>query len=221
MIYNSIRLLLDLDSDTEIILTDSLDDLLDIDAGLALMNEQFNIDNNYNYQLLKKNVELAQQQIRVNKWSTAPSLTIAYQYSAKMNFGEGMDMTPPNTMNVGLSIPIFTSLSANSKIQNAKRTYQKQLNNLAETENNINLQYRQLCYDLQNAYSRYIDQKQAVEVNKRVFDNIALKFAQGYSSALEMTNASTTLINSQNSFVQAILEFVSAQIELEELLNNK
>jgi outer membrane protein TolC len=220
MIYNSLRLQLDLEPDVEIVLTDALEKLLDVDAGLAMMNQQFNLDNNYNYQLLKKNVELARQQIALNKWSLAPTVSLAYQYSAKHNFGEGMDMTPPNTMNIMLSVPIFSSLSNTKKIQSAKMSYQKQLNTLAETENSLQIQYRQLCYNLQNAHAKYVDQKQAVEVNKRVFDNIARKYEQGYSSALEMTNASTTLINSQSAYVQAILEFVNAQIELDNLLNN-
>lgn len=220
MLYNSLRLQLDLEPDVEIVLTDSLDQLLDVDAGLAIMNQQFNVDNNFNYQLLKKNVELARQQVALNKWSLAPTVSLAYQYSAKHNFGEGMDMTPPNTMNIMLSVPIFSSLSTTKKIQSAKMSYQKQLNTLAETENSLQIQYRQLCYNLQNAHAKYVDQKQAVEVNKRVFDNIARKYEQGYSSALEMTNASTTLINSQSAYVQAILEFVNAQIELDNLLNN-
>jgi outer membrane protein TolC len=220
MLYNSLKVQLNLNPATEIELTDSLDDLLSIDAGLAMMNQQFNLDNNYNYQLLKKNVELARQQVALNKWSLAPTVSLAYQYSAKVNFGDGMDMTPPNTMNIMMSIPIFSSLSNAKKIQSAKMSYQKQLNTLEETENNLQIQYRQLCYNLQNAHERYVDQKQAVEVNQRVFDNIARKYEQGYSSALEMTNASTTLITSQSSYVQAILEFVNAQIELEKLLNN-
>ena len=220
MLYNSLRLQLDLDPDAEIVLTDTLEQLLDIDAGLAMMNQQFNLDNNYNYQLLKKNVELARQQVSLNRWSLAPTVSLAYQFSAKHNFGEGMDMTPPNTMNVMVSVPIFSSLSNTKKIQSAKMSYQKQLNTLAETENSLQIQYRQLCYNLQNAHAKYVDQKQAVEVNKRVFDNIARKYEQGYSSALEMTNASTTLITSQSSYVQAILEFVNAQVELEKLLNN-
>ena len=220
MIYNSLRLQLDLEPEVDIVLTDSLEKLLDVDAGLAMMNQQFNLDNNYNYQLLKKNVELARQQVALNKWSLAPTVSLAYQYSAKHNFGDGMDMTPPNTMNVMVSVPIFSSLSNTKKIQSAKMSYQKQLNTLAETENSLQIQYRQLCYNLQNAHAKYVDQKQAVEVNKRVFDNIARKYEQGYSSALEMTNASTTLINSQSAYVQAILEFVNAQIELDNLLNN-
>ena len=220
MLYNSLRLQLDLDPDAEIVLTDTIENLLDMDAGLAMMNEQFNLDNNYNYQLLKKNVELARRQVALNKWSLAPTVSLAYQYSAKHNFGEGMDMTPPNTMNVMVSVPIFSSLSNTKKIQSAKMSYQKQLNTLAETENSLQIQYRQLCYNLQNAHAKYIDQKQAVEVNKRVFDNISRKYEQGYSSALEMTNASTTLITSQSSYVQAVLGFVNAQIELEKLLNN-
>jgi len=220
MLFNSLKVLLDLEPDVMIELTDALDALLDVDAGLAVMNRQFNIENNYNYQLLMQNVELARKQVALNRWSVAPTVSLAYQYSAKVNFGEGMDMTPPNTMNIMVSVPIFSSLSNAKKIQSAKMSYQKQLNTLAETENNLQIQYRQLCFNLQNAYARYIDQKQAVEINKRVFDNIALKYEQGYSSALEMTNASTTLINSQSSYVQAILEFVNAQVELENLLNN-
>lgn len=220
MLFNSLKVLLDLEPDLMIELTDALDALLDVDAGLAVMNQQFNIENNYNYQLLMQNVELARKQVALNRWSVAPTVSLAYQYSAKVNFGEGMDMTPPNTMNIMVSVPIFSSLSNAKKIQSAKMSYQKQLNTLAETENNLQIQYRQLCFNLQNAYARYIDQKQAVEINKRVFDNIALKYEQGYSSALEMTNASTTLINSQSSYVQAILEFVNAQVELENLLNN-
>lgn len=220
MLFNSLKVLLDLEPDVMIELTDALDALLDVDAGLAVMNRQFNIENNYNYQLLMQNVELARKQVALNRWSVAPTVSLAYQYSAKVNFGEGMDMTPPNTMNIMVSVPIFSSLSNAKKIQSAKMSYQKQLNTLAETENNLQIQYRQLCFNLQNAYARYIDQKQAVEINKRVFDNIALKYEQGYSSALEMTNASTTLINSQSSYVQAILEFVNAQVELEKLLNN-
>jgi len=220
MLFNSLKVLLDLEPDVMIELTDALDALLDVDAGLAVMNRQFNIENNYNYQLLMQNVELARKQVALNRWSVAPNVSLAYQYSAKVNFGEGMDMTPPNTMNIMVSVPIFSSLSNAKKIQSAKMSYQKQLNTLAETENNLQIQYRQLCFNLQNAYARYIDQKQAVEINKRVFDNIALKYEQGYSSALEMTNASTTLINSQSSYVQAILEFVNAQVELENLLNN-
>lgn len=220
MLFNSLKVLLDLEPDLMIELTDALDALLDVDAGLAVMNRQFNIENNYNYQLLMQNVELARKQVALNRWSVAPTVSLAYQYSAKVNFGEGMDMTPPNTMNIMVSVPIFSSLSNAKKIQSAKMSYQKQLNTLAETENNLQIQYRQLCFNLQNAYARYIDQKQAVEINKRVFDNIALKYEQGYSSALEMTNASTTLINSQSSYVQAILEFVNAQVELENLLNN-
>ena len=220
MVYNSLRIQLDLDSSVQIELTDSLDDLLDIDAALAMMNQQFNLDNNYNYQLLKKNVELAKKQISLNRWSLAPTVSLAYQYSAKHNFGEGMDMTPPNTMNIMVNVPLFSSLSNAKKIKSAQLSYQKQLNTLAETENSLEVQYRQLCYNLQNAHERYLNQKQAVEVNKRVFDNIARKYEQGYSSALEMTNTSTTLINSQSSYVQAVLEFVNAEIELDKLLNN-
>ncbi|MBR6083650.1 MAG: TolC family protein, partial [Salinivirgaceae bacterium] len=45
------------------------------------------------------------------------------------------------------------------------------------------------------------------------------KYEQGVASSLEVTNAGTNLISAQSSYVQALMELVTAQIELEKLLN--
>ena len=219
MIFNALRLQLNLSPDSEIVLTDELDALIDTDLSMALLNEQFNIDNNYDYQLLKKNVDMAKKQLSMTQWSIAPTIRIAYQYSAKKTFGEGMNMTPPNTMNIGVSVPLFTSLQTAKKIKSAKLSYQKSMNSLADTENSLQVQYRQYCYDLKSAYEKYLNHEKNLEVNKRVFANMAAKYQQGYSSVLEMTNANTTLIGAQSSYVQSILELINAEIELNTLLN--
>jgi outer membrane protein TolC len=39
------------------------------------------------------------------------------------------------------------------------------------------------------------------------------------SSSLDVTNSATNLLTAQSTYVQAILEYVNAQIELEKLLN--
>lgn len=221
MVYNSMRLQLGVGVDTEIILTQGINDLLNADETIALLGEDFILDNNYSYQLLKENTQLSKKQLSAQKWSAGPQLSAYYQYSAKSYFGkdEGMNMTPPNMVGVSVSLPIFGSLSKTKAIQAAKFDYEKQLNTLADTEDALRVQHRQLCFNLSTAYETFDTQKKNIDVTQRVFDNISNKYEVGAAASLDLTNAGTNLINAQSSYVQALMELVNAQIALEQLLN--
>lgn len=221
MVYNSMRLQLGVGVDTEIVLTQGINDLLNADETIALLGEDFILDNNYSYQLLKENTQLSKKQLSAQKWSAGPQLSAYYQYSAKSYFGkdEGMNMTPPNMVGVSVSLPIFGSLSKTKAIQAAKFDYEKQLNTLADTEDALRVQHRQLCFNLSTAYETFDTQKKNIDVTQRVFDNISNKYEVGAAASLDLTNAGTNLINAQSSYVQALMELVNAQIALEQLLN--
>ena len=222
MTYNSLRLLLDVDVATEIELTDSLDKLMAIDDYLTLVSEDFDMERNYTWQLANKNTELSKKQLLATKMAVAPSLTAYHQYSYKEYLSKDanvMNMTPPNMVGATLSVPIFTSLQQTKKVEAAKLTYEKQLNTMHDTEQQLQVQHSQLCYNLSTAFDSYNTQRQNLEVTQRVFDNISQRYEQGYSSAMDLTNTGTTLINAQSAYVQSIMEFLNAQIALEKLLN--
>ncbi|MBO7321035.1 MAG: TolC family protein, partial [Bacteroidales bacterium] len=142
------------------------------------------------------------------------------QYTGKKNFGEArFNMTIPHTIGISIAVPIFSSGQRFKALQGAKLEYQKQQNTLADTEMSLKIQHRQLKYNLTSAMERLETQKKNVEVSQRVFDNISLKYEHGYSSSMDVTTSGTNLIAAQSSYVQALLEFVNAQIELEKLLN--
>lgn len=223
MVYNSMRLQLGIGVDTEIQLSQNIDDLVNVETALNLLGEDFVLDNNYNYQLLKQNTELLKKQVHAQEWAYGPTVSLAYQYSYKTYFGEeaGFNMTPPNTIAATVSLPIFSSGKNLQSVRAAKIDYKKQLNTLTDTEESLRIQHRQLCYNLSSTYETYETQKKNMEVVQRVLANISNKYTHGVASSLEVTNASTNFITAQNSYVQALLEFVNAQIELEQLLNKK
>jgi outer membrane protein TolC len=128
-------------------------------------------------------------------------------------------MTPPNSIGATLSIPIFSSGNRSAALKETKLKYEAQLNTLADTEESLNIQHRQLCYNLSSAYDSFEAQKKNVEVSQRVFDNITRKYEHGMASSMDVTDASTNVVTAQNSYVQSLLEVVSAQIDLEQLLN--
>lgn len=221
MIYNSLRLQLCLDEDVDIVLTQGIDDLLNLRTTSDLLAEDFDVDNNYDYRLLKESTELARRQIALTGWTNGPTMSIYHQYNARHNFSDEptFNMTPPNMIGAQINIPIFTFGKNLAAVKDAKLAYKKQLNTLADTELALNVQHSQLVYNLRNAIEKYEIQKQNVDVARRVFDNIARKYEFGVASSLDVTNSGTNLISAQSSYIQALLEIVGAQISLEQLLN--
>ena len=221
MIYNSMRLQMNVGFDKEIVLTQTLDDLMDVEHSLDLLYDDFILENNFSYQLALQSTELYRKQKNLAGWAYGPTLSAFYQYTGRKYFSDEMtmNMTPPNMIGLTLSIPIFSSGRNYTSFQKAKLDYQKQLNTLENTKMALNIQHRQLKYNLSSAYERYQTQVKNVEVSQAVFDNIGKKYEFGHASSLDVTNAATTLITAQSTYVQAALDYVTAQIELEKLLN--
>ena len=221
MIYNSMRLQMNIGFDKEIVLTQTLDELMDVERSLDLLYDDFILENNFSYQLALKSTDLYRQQKNLAGWAYGPTLSAFYQYTGRKYFSDEMtmNMTPPNMVGLTLSIPIFSSGKNLETFKKAKLEYQKQLNTLESTEMALKIQHRQLKYNLSSAYERYQTQLKNVEVSQKVFDNIGKKYEFGHASSLDVTNSATTLITAQSTYVQAALDYVTAQIELEKLLN--
>lgn len=221
VLYSSLRLLLGVSADEVIDLTDDLDNILNADEAMKLLSTELVLEDNYDYALSKKQAELAQKQVTLKAMEYVPTVTGFYQYSGKTYFGqaEGMNMTPPNTVGVTLSVPIWSSGVRAAGITEKKLAYQAAQNTLADTEDQLKVQDRQYRYDLVSAYDNYQIQKRNIDVTQRVFDNMAKKFEYGYASSLDVTNTSTNLISAQQNYIQALTSMVQAHVNLKNLLN--
>ncbi|MBQ5378678.1 MAG: TolC family protein [Paludibacteraceae bacterium] len=218
---NSLKVLLDVPVETELILTENIDEVLSPDRVMTLLSENFSVENNLNYQLLQKQVELANRNVHMAGWAYGPTVALAYSYTDQHYYGEGgMRMTPPNVIQVSVKMPLWSSGKRAAGVVEKKIAYEEAKNTLSETTDNLAIQYRQLCFDLTNAYETYLNEKDNIEVAKRVFASATNKYKYGASSNMELTNASNDLINAQSSYVQAMLTLVNAQVELEIFLNN-
>lgn len=217
---NSLRVLLGVPAETEIQLTQSLEDLLSAEQMLQLLGTNFDLHDNLNYQMLEKNVEIAKKNVTMASVAYVPTLSAYYQYNYRKDIGEGgFSMSPPNTVGVSLSMPLFTSGKNGAAIKEKLILLDEARNTLAETTDQLGIQYKQLRFNLNNAYETYMNEKDNIEVTQRVFDNTTNKFKWGTASNLELTNASNDLISAQSSYVQATLQLVQAQVELNKFLN--
>lgn len=102
VLKSTLQLLLGVDASTEVVLSNKLDDILNVDEAMKLLSSELVLEDNYDYALSKQQAELAKKQVTLKAMEYVPSITGFYQYSAKTYFGEaeGMNMTPPNTVGV-------------------------------------------------------------------------------------------------------------------------
>ncbi len=221
LLYNSLTLQLGAKPGTKLILTGTLENILDLDDTKSLLSETFDINRNYTYQIIKKSEELSKKQVLMAWMNYMPTLSAYYQYSSKTYFGkdEGMNMTPPNMIGASISMPIFSSGVNAAKVREANISHRETLNTVSQTEDALMVQERQLRYNLVSAFENYQNQNENIEVSQRVFKNIVNKYKVGMSSSLDVTNASNNLITAQSNYIQAVMQLVNAKIELENLLN--
>ncbi|MBR1630727.1 MAG: TolC family protein [Paludibacteraceae bacterium] len=218
---NSLKLLLGLSNHDQIQLTQTLDDVLNAETTLSLLGTDFDIERNYNWQLLQKSTDLSKKQVTAAWMAYTPTLSLAYQYSGQKYFSdtEGFRMTPPNTFVATLSVPLFSSLSRAAGVRQKKLAYQEALNTQDDTRDQLMVQNDQLRFNLINSFETYTNEKENIDVTSRVFESTSNKYKQGVASTQDLITASNDLISAQSTYIQSVLTLVQSQVELETFLN--
>lgn len=221
MIYNALALQLAAGADVKLVLSDELDNVLNVEEALNLLSMDFDLAKNYGYQLAEQNVKMAKQNVIMAGLAYVPTLSAFYQYTAPNKYfsGEAAMEQSMGVVGLQLSIPLWSSGKRAAGVTEKKLARQAAENSLADARDGLMVQHKQLRYNLSTAYEDFDIQKLNIDVSQRVFESTSNKFEYGYASSLELTNASMTLLTAQSDYVQAILNLVNAQIELKKLLN--
>lgn len=218
---DALKVLLNVDASTDLQLTETTDQVLDVEHILGILFEDYDIQRNLDYQLLEKNVELAEKNVIMAGMAYLPTVAAFYKYTGQYGKDVFTMMSSPHTVGVSLSLPIWSSGKRASAITENKIALQEAENTFSQTKDNLDIQYQNLRYTLVNNYETYVNQKENNEVTMRVMKNISDKYKWGAASALDLTTASNDLITAQSNYVQAVMNLVQSAVDLEIFLNNK
>lgn len=219
MAYNLLRIQLGLSAESSITLTESLEDIMAQVDHITTLNTYFELDNNIDYQLMNSQQLLSKKQVDMEVMSWLPSITGFYSNTQKI-LRPDFDMTPPNVIGLQMNIPIFASGERKVKWDQARINYETTLNNKALLTDQLLIQEKQLRFNLNTAFEQYESQKNNVEVSKRVFDNLNMKYEQGLVSSLDLTTANSNYLQSETNYISATMQLLQADLALNKLLNN-
>ncbi|MGD0340737.1 MAG: TolC family protein [Bacteroidales bacterium] len=220
--YNLLRFQLGVKSDTKIILIETLDDLVKEINVQALLSQNFNPATNIQYDLMDKQVKMSELNLKAQKAKILPLLSGVYSYS---NSGMGQEFSSmkwyqSSYVGMQLSVPIFASGQRYSSIQKAKIDLEKAKNTKDMVSDQLDMQEKQLRFNLQNANMQYISQKGNVEVSKRVYSSMENKYKQGMASSLELTQANQLYLQAENNYISSLMNLLQTKLALDKLLNN-
>lgn len=216
--YNMLRIQLGVHANTQLVLTDSIAQFVNDNQMYPLLLQPFSVKSNPSFLLSEKQVEVAKQQVKQTQALWLPTISAFYSYTYKY-IKPQFDLSPKSYVGVQASWPLFNSGGLLSQIRQAKLQVEMNANDMAALSDQLNVQDQQARFNLKNAMDNLKTQTRSLEVSRRVFADITRKHDHGMASSLDITTASNNLIQGETNYVNAIYNLLTAQTQVELLLN--
>jgi outer membrane protein TolC len=216
MATNLLRLQLGVSADTEIELTSPIDQMLDNALAASANGSSFRIENHIDFRLMNQQEIVSRKMIDMQRANALPTLSGYYRYTYKL-LKPDFDMTPANMVGLQMNIPVFSSGVRNAQVKQSRIDLETTQNNKSLLSDQLRVQEKQLLYNYKSNLETYINQKTNVEVSRRVYSSLKLKYEQGLISGLDLINADNNYLRSETDYISAIMQLLQARVQLQKL----
>jgi len=148
------------------------------------------------------------------------SLTGSFNY-----FGQGPEMplfakpsdgvfwSDFSTIGLNLRIPVFTGFSTKSKVKQADNAIKKLQADIEDTKIALDFAFENSKKQIENSLITISNQKENVKLAQSVLDNTNNNYLQGLATLTDLLDAESALVEAQNNYNNAILEYKLAEIQ--------
>jgi len=210
--------------------------LADLHVNENLFNEYqegWDYKNRIEYQMLDTQRRLQELDIKnrnaafypnlvgfVNMAYSTQSQDISGLFKTNSNFADDGRIGPDKwysngAFGVSLQVPIFSGMQRSYQAQQAKLSLLKIENNFVSLRQSIDLSIQQNTTVYKNALETFRSQRQNMELADRVARITKIKYEQGVGSNIEVTDAESSLRESQVNYYNALFDAIVAKIDLD------
>ncbi len=216
--YNLLKFQMGMELTEEIELTDELTSVVEQIALESLIGGETDITNNTTYKMVQTQETLQELNLKREKTSFLPTVVAFYNHQEKTNRAD-FDFTMPDMIGVNVDIPVFSSWQRMSKVKQAELELVKTRNLKEQAIAGIKLQIQQAQLTLESAYKSYLNETRNLELTKKIYNKTLLKYKEGISSSMELTQANTQYLTAQSNYFTAVNQLLQAKSKLDNLLN--
>lgn len=215
---NMLRLQMGLEPNEELVLTDNFDRIISRMGYENILSKEPDFTTNPDFKLTELQYQLSLNQVKMEQAAYLPSLAGFYNYTEKLLKAD-LDLTPNHVVGLSLQIPIISGGSKKSRLRHARMEEQISVNTLDLVQRQLDIQYKQLRFNLASAMENYDSQKSNLDAAIRVYNSFTNKYNQGIVSGIDLISANNNYLQAQNSYLNSMLQLTQSGMELEKLHN--
>jgi outer membrane protein TolC len=219
--YASLKLLMSYPATEELEL--SYDSAKLVNEVMAIdTTEQVNFENRIEYQLLKTQKKLLEDNLRYYKWGFLPSLTAFGQYNFNYFSDDFVKLYNNNFpyayAGISLSFPIFQGTKRTQQIRIAQLELNRLEYNFISVKDSIVAQYTQVLASYKSNLVNYFVQKENLDLAKEVYNIIQLQYRSGVKTYLDVVTANNDLFSAQINYLEAAFQVLTNKIDVQRSL---
>jgi outer membrane protein TolC len=213
--------------DAKVELTDDIETVMGLatEAGTVL-SQPFEVKDNIEFRILEGQRKASKVKLQ-NEWiQYAPKVYANFlwggngfnnQFNA---FDFNTNWFPYSSLGFKISMPLFTGLTRQSKVQEAQVEMRQAEIAQVQTAEQLKISHSRAQNRYAFAIDNYQTQKKNLERASKIRNRERIKFNEGISSSLELTTAQNQYLDSFANTISAANEVMNARTELEKILGN-
>ena len=179
---------------------------------------RFDIEDQLAFRMLRQQQDMLSLQRKSAIAETLPTFTLSANYSQNYMgdhfYGETYHHFPVSMVSLNMRMPIFTGMSKNAKIKKAAIEETKSLQDERMLVQSLTMGYNNAMMQLQQNRSTLDSQKRNKQLAQDVLGVTESNYNEGLATLSDLLNASSSLIQAQMNYVNAVNSCVKAYIDL-------
>ena len=223
VVKNQLKFILGIEITSTVMLTDDLKTVTTLSSSKEYLNTDFNANTHIDYQIVSTQENATELLLKQQKSPVLPSLSGFYT-AQTASFSDEFDFFDrryysSHLVGLNLNIPIFSGFGRTTRIQQAKLNLEKAslAKKQVEQQLQINAQNSKSAYTF--ALSQYNTTENNLALAERIYKKTKIKYEEGISSSLELTQANNQLLETQSKHIQAAFELIQAKSNLDKAFN--
>lgn len=211
--------------DTELTLTDTLENLVLENTKLSLLSKNFILNNHIDFKIAENDRESKRLLMKLEQSKALPSLSAFINYGAQANSNSFSFLSgsqkwfDSSLLGVSLNIPIFSSFKRSAKTAQAKIALESADIRLEEAKERLSLAAESAKSDYQLSIDNYHTAKKNLSLAEKIERKQQIKFKEGITTNFDLLQAQNQLYTQQQNYIQSLLNVVTKKATLENALN--
>jgi outer membrane protein len=217
--YDLLKFQMGIPLENKITLKDNLKTMLvSIDLATAT-SKQLNIKENITYKIMDTQEQFGKLVLKKEISNYLPNLAAFYRHTELIN-QPAFNFTPKDIIGVTLNVPILSSGQRVVMVQQRKMELDKISISKQKAVEGVKLDYSNALNDMNSTYEKYQNEKKNIDLTKRIYDKTNIKYQEGISTSLDLTQVHNQYLTAQTNYYDAIFKLLTAKNKLDRILNN-